>query len=113
MFSGTHIIYSLVPNENREVFYYFFSGVVFSLAFVGIYGFIRTVLCFTEFMIEQDNLTSLMYENILNDEHEGIFLKNRHGTYKLISPVAMNVLGLNGKQVIMTTSSTITIKPIR
>lgn len=100
MFFGSHIIKSLIPFENQNIFYYFFSGVIFSLSIVGLYVFIRTVLCFTEFLIEQDNLHAQLYDNILSDENEGVFLKNKQGIYKIISPIAKHVLKLENKQVI-------------
>ncbi len=100
IFFGHKIISFLIPGYSQSTFYYFFSGAIFALTFIGIYGFVRTVLCFTEFMIEQDNLNSLLYENILKDEHEGVFLKNKKGIYKIISPNAQKILGLEGKQVI-------------
>ncbi len=103
VFFGSYIITALLPRENQNIFYYFFSGMVFSLAFVGLYGFIRTILSFTEFMMPQDNLISLFYENLLDDDHEGVFLKNKQGVYKIMSPVALQVLNLDGKQVIGAT----------
>jgi len=99
MFFGSQLIKSLIPFENQYIVYYFFSGVIFSLAIIGLYGFIRTVLCFTEFLIDQDNLHTQLYDNLLTDEHQGVFLKNKHGVYKIISPVAQRVLKLENKQV--------------
>ena len=103
MFLGQNIVSGLVPIQNQSIFYYFFSGIIFSLAIVGIYGFARTILCFTEFVINTDNLTELMLENILEEEYEGVFLKNKHGVYKMMSPVAMTVLEMQGKQVVGST----------
>lgn len=100
MFLGNQIISLLVPSHNQAVFYYFFSGVIFSLAFIGLYGFIRTVLFFAEFMIEEDSLNALMYKNVLNEENLGVFLKSRQGIYKIMTPVARQVLNLENKPVI-------------
>ena len=100
MFFGSNLISVILPKDNQHIFYYFFSGVIFSLAFVGLYGFIRTVLSFTEFIIGRNNLSAQFYENLLSDQHEGVFLKNKHGVYKIISPIARQVLQLENKQVI-------------
>ncbi len=100
MFFGSQTLKLLLPGHIQPVFYYFFSGAIFSLAFIGLYGFIRTVINFTEFMVEKDNLTALLYDNLLADEHEGVFLKNRKGVYKVISPFAQKVLNLQHKRVI-------------
>ncbi len=100
MFFGSQITNFLLPIENQSIFYYFFSGVIFSLACVGLYGFIRTVLCFTEFMVGQDNINTQLYDNLLSDGHEGVFLKNKQGVYKIISPIALQVLKLDNKQVV-------------
>jgi len=100
MFFGIQFITFLMPPVNQQIFYYFFSGVVFSLSFVGLYGFVHTILYFTEFIVSPDNLNAQLYENLFADEHEGVFLKNKQGVYKKISPVAQQVLKLNHKQVI-------------
>jgi len=99
MFFGSHLISSLIPLENQNIFYYFFSGIIFSLSIAGLYGFIRTVLCFTEFLVSQDNLHAQLYDNLLSDELEGVFLKNKQGIYKIISPIAQQVLKLENKEV--------------
>jgi len=107
MFFGSNIIYSILPKDNQQIFYYFFSGVIFSLAFIGLYGFIRTVLSFTEFMMGHNNLSAQFYENLLSDQQEGVFLKNKHGVYKIISPVAKQILQLENKQVIGLTDKSL------
>ena len=66
MFAGNSLVKFLIPLENQNIVYYFFSGVIFSLAIIGLYGFIRTVLCFTEFLIDQDNFNFLSIFNTLN-----------------------------------------------
>jgi len=103
MFYGLETVARLVESHNQAVFYYFFSGIIFSLAALGLYGFLRTVLYFTEFMAERNSLNTLMYENLLNDEHDGVFLKNHRGVYKIMTPVAVKVLHLENKQVLGST----------
>ncbi|VAW68982.1 diguanylate cyclase/phosphodiesterase (GGDEF & EAL domains) with PAS/PAC sensor(s) [hydrothermal vent metagenome] len=98
MFLGNQLIDFLVSGQNRTILYYFFSGVILSISFIGVYGFIRTVLCFTEFMLEDDKLSTIMYENLLTEEKQGVFLKNKKGVYKIISPVASLVLNLENRQ---------------
>lgn len=100
IFFGNQFIALVIPPHTQSIFYYFFSGAIFSLAFIGLYGFIRTILCFSEFMIEQDNLSSLLYENLLKDENEGVFLKSKQGVYKIVSPIAKKILDLDDKRVI-------------
>ncbi|VAW65829.1 diguanylate cyclase/phosphodiesterase (GGDEF & EAL domains) with PAS/PAC sensor(s) [hydrothermal vent metagenome] len=100
MLIGRQVIASLFPVENQHIFYYFFSGMIFSLSFVGLYGFVRTVLSFTEFIISHDNLNTQLYETLLAREHEGVFLKSKQGVYKIISPIAQQVLKLENKNVI-------------
>lgn len=99
MFLGSDFIAFLSTEQNQSAFYYFFSGVIFSLAFIGVYGLIRSILYFSEFMIEDENLNALMYKNLLSDQNQGIFFKNRQGLYKIITPVARRVLGLENRQV--------------
>lgn len=100
MFFGKQTITLLAPYHIQSIFYYFFSGAIFSLAFIGLYAFIRTILSFTEFMIEHENLNALLYENLLNEEEEGVFLKNKQGVYKVISPIARKVLGIDERRIV-------------
>ncbi len=100
MFFGQQFIESVTAPYNQAVIYNFLSGIIFSFLLLGIYGFIRTILSFTEFRIEPENLTSLFYDNILQDDNDGVFFKNKKGTYKIISPIAKTILGLEDKRVI-------------
>ncbi len=99
MFLGSQLIAFLTPAHNQSSFYHFFSGVIFSLAFIGVYGLIRSILYFSEFMIEEENLSALIYKNLLNDQNQGVFFKSRQGLYKIMTPVAKQVLNLEDKQV--------------
>jgi len=99
-FFGQQIISALLPPPHQDIFYYFASGIVFSLAFVGLYGFIHTILYFTEFIVSQDGLNAQLFENLLADEQEGVFLKNKNGIYKTINSVAQKVLRLENKSVL-------------
>jgi len=103
MFLGQKIISHIAPDQNQIIFYYFISGISFSLAAIGIYSFIRTILNFTEFMPNTDKLMSLMFENLLDEEYEGVFLKDDNGIYKFISPMAASVLNIQNQQAIGTT----------
>jgi len=100
MFFGVQIITYLITPEHQQILYYFISGVVFSMALVGLYGFVHTILYFTEFIVSPDSLNTQLYENLLADEHEGVFLKNKQGVYQKVSPIAQQVLKLNHKKVI-------------
>lgn len=100
MFYGQSTVRLFASAQHQTIYYYFFSGVIFSLSLIGLYGFLRTILHFTEFMAERNSLSSLMYENLLNDEYDGVFLKNSRGVYKIISPVSIRVLHLENKRVI-------------
>ncbi|VAW56460.1 diguanylate cyclase/phosphodiesterase (GGDEF & EAL domains) with PAS/PAC sensor(s) [hydrothermal vent metagenome] len=100
MFFGNHIINTFLPLENYIIFYYFLSGAIFSLVFLGIYVFTRTILNFTEILSGNDSLNAQLYENLLVDEQQGAYLKNIYGVYKVISPVAITVLKLEDKKII-------------
>ncbi len=100
IFFGNQIINSTLPVENQNILYYFFSGIMFSLAFIGLYGLTRTILNFTEILSSHDSLNAQLYDNLLADEQQGAFLKNTQGIYKVISPVALQVLKLEDKQII-------------
>ena len=103
MFFGQKIVSYSIPEHNQIIFYYFLSGITFSLAAIGIYSLIRTILKFTEFIPSTDNLTKSMFKSLLEEEYEGVFLKDRHGAYKFISPVAETVLNIEGAQAINAT----------
>jgi len=103
MFLGQKIVSQYIPDYNQIIFYYFLSGIIFSVAALGIYGFIHIILRFTEFMPDTDNLTKLMFENLLDEEYEGIFLKDCNGVYQFMSPVAETVLNIENFQAIGAT----------
>jgi len=100
MFFGQAIILATISETNQAILYYFFSGIIFSITFIGLYVFVRSILNFTEFIINTDKLISIMFENLLEEEYEGIFLKNKQGVYKYISPLARSVLGIENKSII-------------
>lgn len=100
MFIGPQISHALAPADEHYILYYFFSGIVCAITLVGLFVFVRSILLFTEFMVSSNNLPALMFENLLQEEHDGLFLKDRNGIYKIISPLAMDILGLSDRQVI-------------
>ena len=100
LFSGQMLVEAIVPAESAEDLYFFFSGIVMSLGIVGVYAFIKTVLCIAEIIVEKENLPLLMYRSVLEDDSEGIFFKNKNGRYKIINSIAQQVLGLSEKQVV-------------
>ena len=51
MFYGQSTVNLLASAQHQSIYYYFFSGVIFSLSLIGLYGFLRTILHFTEFMV--------------------------------------------------------------
>ncbi|MCW9014900.1 MAG: PAS domain S-box protein [Gammaproteobacteria bacterium] len=100
LFVGRSIVLYLVPEDQVATLYNFFSGVIFSLGFAAVYIFVRTILCLSEFMIEPDNLPTLMYRSVLEDDSEGIFFKDRKGRYRIINFTAQQILDLQNKNVI-------------
>ncbi len=100
MFLGSDIIHALAPVDSHYILYYFFSGIAFAITLVGLFVFVRSILLFTEFMVNSNNLPALMFENLLHEEYDGLFLKDHNGIYKIISPLAVQVLGLHNRQVI-------------
>lgn len=100
MFVGPHITHALAPADNHYILYYFLSGIAFAITLVGLFVFVRSILLFTEFIVNSNNLPALMFENLLQEEYDGLFLKDRNGVYKLVSPLARQLLGLQNQQVI-------------
>ena len=100
MFVGPQITHALAPADSHYILYYFFSGIAFAITLLGLFVFVRSVLLFTEFMVNSNNLPGLMVENLLQEEYDGLFLKDRNGVYKIISPLAMHILGLHNRQVV-------------
>lgn len=100
MFVGPQIIHALAPGDNHYILYYFFSGIAFAITIVGLFVFVRSILLFTEFMVNSNNLPALMFENLLEEEYDGLFLKDRNGIYRIISPLAAEILGLHNRQAI-------------
>jgi|GEM_PF-1376089 len=100
MFVGSQITHALAPLDSHYILYYFFSGIAFAITLIGLFAFIRSILLFTEFMVNSNNLPALMFENLLQEEYDGLFLKDHKGIYRIISPLAAQILGLQNQQVI-------------
>jgi diguanylate cyclase (GGDEF)-like protein/PAS domain S-box-containing protein len=100
MFLGQDITHALVPDALEEKVYIFVSGIIFSLGFIGIAAFIKTILCFSEFVIEKESLPLLLYRGILEEDSEGVFFKDKKGRYQIINNIAQQVLGMEHKDVI-------------
>ncbi len=100
VFLGQDIVHSLTPDHLEEKLYLFISGIIFSLGFIGIAAFIKTILCFSEFIIEKENIPLMLYRSALEEDSEGIFFKDKKGRYQVVNPIALQVLGLEGKDII-------------
>lgn len=100
LFLGYFVLELVFPERHVEKIYIFFSGVIFTLGFIGIYFFIKTILYFTEFLVQEENLPLLLYRSVLDEDSEGIFFKDHKGRYRVINAVAQKVLNLQGKDVI-------------
>lgn len=100
MFVGQQITHALAPADSHYILYYFFSGIAFAITLIGLFVFVRSILLFTEFMVSSNNLPALMFETLLQEEDDGLFLKDHNGIYKIISPLAVRILGLHNRQII-------------
>jgi len=100
LFLGQKISLYLFNDIYREPLYLFISGVMFSLASFSIIIFIKTILSYTEFIIQKENLPLLLYRSVLDEDSEGIFFKDTRGRYRIINSIARSVLHLNGRAVI-------------
>ena len=100
MFLGQDIVHILVSEQLEGKLYLFISGIIFSLGFIGIAEFIKTILYFTEFMVEKESLPLMLYRSVLEEDSEGIFFKDKKGRYQIVNTIARQVLGLENKYII-------------
>jgi diguanylate cyclase (GGDEF)-like protein/PAS domain S-box-containing protein len=100
LFLGQEISSYLFSNEHRETLYLFISGIMFSLACLSIFIFIKTILSYAEFFIQNEDLPLLLYRSVLDEDSEGIFFKDRTGKYRIMNSIARMVLDLNNRTVI-------------
>lgn len=79
--------------------YLFISGAILSLGIFGVVFFIRSILYYTEFFIQVENLPLLLYRIAAENNLNGIFFKDEKGTYRFINAIAKRVLGLESQIV--------------
>ncbi len=95
-FIGPLIVDMLSMAENLFVFV---SGATTVIGLLGVVFFIRTILFFGEFFVNQDSIPLALYRSIIDQEGCGVFFKDRKGTYQYINTVAKQLLGLENKLV--------------
>lgn len=105
VFYGHGISMFLVGPEHEEYFHFFFNGVVFSLAILGIYAFLKTALQFAGFIISEDSLPLMIYKNAMKEDDEGVFFKDLKGRYRILNETAKQILGFNDRNVINKTDA--------
>lgn len=96
LFFGTKISALMGLSDNS---YLFISGAVLTLGIVGISFFIRSILYYTEFFVQGENLPLLLYRIAAENYLNGIFFKDEKGVYRFINLVAKRVMGLESQIV--------------
>ena len=79
--------------------YLFASGSILTLGIVGITVFIRTILYYTEFYVQGENLPLLLYRIAAKNHINGVFFKDEKGVYRFVNLIAKRVLGLESQVV--------------
>lgn len=105
VFYGHGISLFLVGPEHEEYFHFFFNGVIFSLAVLGTYAFLKTALQFAGFVVSEDSLPLLVYQNAVNHDGDGVFYKDLKGRYRVINETAKQVLAVNERNITGKTDS--------
>lgn len=95
-FVGPLIVNLFSLAENMFVF---ISGATSVVGLLGIVIFVRTILFFGDFFVNQDSIPLALYRNIIDQEGCGVLFKDRKGTYQYINVVAKQLLGLENKLV--------------
>lgn len=96
LFFGNKIAIFLSLSDNK---YMFISGAILTLGVLGISFFIRSILYYTEFFVQSENLPLLLYRIAAENHINGIFFKDDKGIYRFINMVAKRVLGLESQIV--------------
>ena len=96
LFFGTKFAGLMGLSDNS---YLFISGAVLTLGIVGISFFIRSILYYTEFFVQGENLPLLLYRIAAENYLNGIFFKDEKGVYRFINLVAKRVMGLESQIV--------------
>lgn len=79
--------------------YLFISGAILSLGIFGVVFFIRSILYYTEFFVQGENLPLLLYRIAADNNLNGIFFKDEKGIYRFINTIAKKVMGLESQIV--------------
>jgi diguanylate cyclase (GGDEF)-like protein/PAS domain S-box-containing protein len=100
LFLGSEISGYLFSDASEGQFYLFISGSMFALVVYAVYTFVKIILFYAEFIIQQDNLPLMLYKSVLEEDSEGIFLKDRNGRYRIMNSIARLVLKLENKKLL-------------
>jgi len=100
IFLGQDAVVFFISEQFQEKFYIFVSGIIFTLGLIGIAAFVKAILCFTEFVVEKENLPLMLYRGILEEDSEGVFFKDINGRYQVVNKIAKQVLGIENKDII-------------
>jgi len=79
--------------------YLFISGAILTLGLVGVSFFVRSILYYTEYFVQGENLPLLIYRIAASNHRNGIFFKDEKGVYRFINLVAKRIMGLESRIV--------------
>lgn len=96
LFFGNKISQLMGINNNT---YLFISGSILTLGLVGVSFFVRSILYYTEFFVQGENLPLLIYRIAARNHINGIFFKDEKGVYRFINMVAKRIMGLESQIV--------------
>ncbi|MDQ1363237.1 MAG: hypothetical protein QG652_1098 [Pseudomonadota bacterium] len=100
LFFGENLVDLYVVPGDANVMYAFISGMMILVVAAGVYALARLVLGYTELKADNETFRLGIYNNILAEEADGLFFKDRHGYYRLMNQTAKQLLDLDGKDVL-------------
>ena len=88
LFFGETLVSYYVNKYEIPMAFSFLSGIMVMVIAVGLYTLTRIILNYTGWVADDETIQLTIYNNILDEEAEGLFFKDRRGYYRLISVCA-------------------------
>lgn len=97
LFFGEQFVDLYALRSNAHVMYAFISGIMAMVVIGGVIVLVRMILHYTELVADEETTQLAIYNNILVEESDGYFFKDKRGYYRLMNFTARQLLDLEGK----------------
>jgi diguanylate cyclase (GGDEF)-like protein/PAS domain S-box-containing protein len=100
LFFGEMLVDLLVSRSNAQLLYAFFSGIIVVVVVIGIFYLLRIILKYAGWLNDEESIQQSIYSNMLIEEGDGLFFKDKRGYYRLMNETAKQLFDLEDRKVV-------------